>query len=197
MRPSRITSRAPSAEVRLDDDPSRPSLSASFDTIISKVYTHTTIGLRVVQACDSLMSVLRDNYEKIYSQSEKAVQSLLDALQTVWLIKPNSALADSILPLFFQLLDYSQLDIHSRMSICAAIVMLSRKSGLYPDSFKFSPMDIGRAGIYAKANSRSADIYKGYLRGRSVCFKIIKMYQDSGPEGIYKVFSLHFCSEGF
>lgn len=54
-------------------------------------------------------------------------------------------------------------------------------------------MDIGRAGIYAKANSSSTDIFKGYLRDRNVCFKIIKIYQDSDPEGIYKVLSLYFA----
>jgi hypothetical protein len=87
----------------------------------------------------------------------------------------------------FKLLDYAQLDKSSKIRVLTTLLKLSRQSGLYPDSFKFSSRDVGRAGIYATTTSNSRDIYKSHLKGRDVCFKIIRMYQDSDSRRLYKV----------
>jgi hypothetical protein len=75
----------------------------------------------------------------------------------------------------YQVLDLNAFSI-VRPLICKTLLRLYRDSGLYPRCFALFGLE--KIGQQVAAGG-FGDIWKGMIRGRSVCVKIMRLFQDA------------------
>ncbi|KAG6907960.1 hypothetical protein DXG01_006748 [Tephrocybe rancida] len=74
------------------------------------------------------------------------------------------------------LLDSPDLNPHFRKGLSVATQRISARSGLYPACYELK--DVVQQGQYPVNAGGFTDIYKGVFRGRVVCLKTIRLYQN-------------------
>ncbi|KAJ7767213.1 hypothetical protein B0H16DRAFT_1308613, partial [Mycena metata] len=116
--------------------------------------------------CANLVSLLRNSttYKQFLSRRYASAQHLLDLLQD--LLDANSS------PQFV------------RPFLIRALLRLSRVSGRHPRCFPIPDLDPEEqvdAGNYS-------DVWKGSVKGREVCIKIMRLYKTSDIEGLLQEF---------
>ncbi|KAF9459089.1 kinase-like domain-containing protein [Collybia nuda] len=123
----------------------------------------------VPQIILKLSSILEDvhQYRKILECTGDNAQNLLDVFQSL-LFSPG-------------------LESGFRRRLVVAVQKLSRKSNLYPTCFTLDGVQL--IGDEPVAAGSFGDVYKGQLHARHVCLKVIRMYQTSKSEHIFKYFS--------
>ncbi|KAJ7258629.1 hypothetical protein C8J57DRAFT_1073683 [Mycena rebaudengoi] len=102
----------------------------------------------------------RESYKDFLAYRETDAQALLDLLQDV---------STSLSPL-----------------ICKALLRLSRASGLYPRCFALP--ELQKIGDQIAAGG-FGDIWKGLVRGQSVCVKVMRLFQNADIQAVLKEFS--------
>ncbi|KAF7377569.1 Protein kinase domain-containing protein [Mycena sanguinolenta] len=133
-------------------------------TIATTVYEHMNRDLCAVVA--RLVLFLRDpeSYKKFLMCSGKEVQRLLDLLQNLLDLDSFAV----VKPTLFQ-----------------ALLRLSRSSGVQPRCFALSGLQ--KVGQQVTGGS-FGDIWKGLVRGQSVCVKVMRVFEDSDIEDALKEF---------
>ncbi|KAJ7828964.1 hypothetical protein B0H13DRAFT_2213778, partial [Mycena leptocephala] len=133
--------------------------------IATSVYNHMKLDISVVVA--QLVIFLQDqgSYKDFLAYRGTDAQGLLDFLQ-----------------------DCLDLDLFSVVKpvICKALLRLCRASGLHPRCFALTGLQ--KVGQQVAAGG-FGDIWKGLVRGRSVCVKIMRLFQDGDIQAVLKEFS--------
>ncbi|KAG5350239.1 hypothetical protein C0989_012012, partial [Termitomyces sp. Mn162] len=96
--------------------------------------------------------------------------------------------AQKLLDSFQRLLDMPGLGLRFRKNLIVATQRISSRSGLYPACYELK--DVVQTEEHPVEGGGFADIYKGYLKGRAVCMKTIRLYQTSRIEDALKVFDV-------
>ncbi|THU78891.1 kinase-like protein, partial [Dendrothele bispora CBS 962.96] len=108
----------------------------------------------------------REEYRRLLTQRGSLAQALLDLLQTLY--------------------DYPGINRKLHSNISAAIIRLSKQSGLYPRCFTLH--NIKKIGDHPLAAGGSGEIWKGLLGDQLACLKVVKVYGDSEVEKLVKEF---------
>ncbi|KNZ79055.1 L-type lectin-domain containing receptor kinase I.3 [Termitomyces sp. J132] len=95
--------------------------------------------------------------------------------------------AQTLLDLLQLLLDVPELDTQLRRSLIAATQRLSRKSGRYPICYELK--GVKQVETEPVTAGGFADIYRAEFKGKVVCLKVARLYQDSQLEYLLKQFS--------
>ncbi|KNZ78276.1 putative serine/threonine-protein kinase [Termitomyces sp. J132] len=95
--------------------------------------------------------------------------------------------AQKLLDSFQRLLDMPGLGLRFRKNLTVATQRISSRSGLYPACYELK--DVVQTEEHPVEGGGFADIYKGYLKGRAVCMKTIRLYQTSRIEDALKQIS--------
>ncbi|KAF7333427.1 Protein kinase domain-containing protein [Mycena venus] len=138
--------------------------STASHRISTEIYKHMKRDISVAVA--ELVVMLQDtkSYKKLLTYRGAGAQNILDFLQ-----------------------DFLDLDAFSivKPSICKALLRLCRVSGLYPQCFALSGLE--KVGEQVAAGG-FGDIWKGVIRGRSVCVKIMRLFQNADIQALLKEF---------
>ncbi|KAJ7815920.1 kinase-like domain-containing protein [Mycena leptocephala] len=109
-------------------------------------------------------------------------------------LKVRNDQAQQLLDLLQDLLDYPFLDDRIRPVILEALRKLSVSSGRIPGCFALSDR-LQFDGPHQVAAGGFADVWKGLIRGETVCVKVMRVYQEADVEALLK--ESHTCIENF
>ncbi|KAJ7108599.1 kinase-like domain-containing protein [Mycena epipterygia] len=116
---------------------------------------------------EQLTSILRDSetYKSFYACRGALAQQLLDLLQDLLDAFPDSS---------------------ARPLLSKALLRLSHASGLHPTCFALSGLQ--KVGQQVAAGA-FGDVWKGLVRGQSVCVKIVRLFRDADVKAALQGFS--------
>jgi hypothetical protein len=133
--------------------------------------------------CAQVADILADPIARqdfLKARNDQA-QQLLDLFQDVRMFIEN-IYAILILQ---QLLDYPLLDDRIRPVILEALRKLSVSSGRIPGCFALSDR-LQLDGPHQVAAGGFADVWRGLIRGETVCVKVMRIYQEADVEALLK-----------
>jgi hypothetical protein len=120
-----------------------------------------------------------ESYKTFLAYRGPGAQGLLDVLQDV----STSGLLHHFASQYRQVLDLDAFAIVKPL-ICKALLRLCRASGLYPRCFVLTELE--KIGDQVAAGG-FGDIWKGVIRKRSVCVKVMRLFKDSDIQALLKV----------
>ncbi|KAJ7883532.1 kinase-like domain-containing protein [Mycena olivaceomarginata] len=138
--------------------------SSAKHTISKNVHEHMGCDLSVIVARLVLFLRNQESYKEVLSSRGTPAQRLLDLLQDLLDLDFFAV----VRPLIFQ-----------------ALLQLSRASGLHPRCLVLS--ELQKVGPQVTGGG-FGDIWKGLIRGQSVCVKIMRIFEDSNVQALLKEF---------
>jgi hypothetical protein len=122
----------------------------------------------------------RESYKDFLAYRETDAQALLDLLQDV---STSLSIKSSFHPNDDQFLDFGSFSVVKPL-ICKALLRLSHASGLHPRCFALP--ELQKVGDQIAAGG-FGDIWKGLVRGQSVCVKVMRLFQNADIQAVLKV----------
>ncbi|KAF9469363.1 kinase-like domain-containing protein [Collybia nuda] len=103
-------------------------------------------------------------------------------------LRPEDVNMQSILDDLQMLLDHSIPEASGlREAILSTLLRISRRTNIYPSNFSLTHITL--EGEQPVAHGSFGEIYKGRLRDRTVCLKVLKTYRQSDTLNLNRVFS--------
>ncbi|TFK41736.1 kinase-like domain-containing protein, partial [Crucibulum laeve] len=102
------------------------------------------------------------------------------------LLSYEGEIAQKVLDLLQMLLDHPTLDSASKTILLAALLRFCRKTSMYPQCLLLKDVERGECPV---TDGSFGEIWKGRLRGRDVCLKVVKIRERSRVDHLLKVFS--------
>ncbi|KAF8993777.1 hypothetical protein BDQ17DRAFT_1367888 [Cyathus striatus] len=96
--------------------------------------------------------------------------------------------AQLLLDFLQELIDYPKLDSKFRGELIHALRRLSKKSDLYPACFLLK--DVQLVGDCPLAGGHSCEVWKGILKKRTVCLKVVRIYATSVVTDLLRSFAV-------
>jgi hypothetical protein len=129
-----------------------------------------------------------DDYRKLLALRGDIAQAMLNHLQAVCFSPP--LFHDCYSLCTSQALDSLEIDNSQKGPLMKALIMLSKKSGLYPECLILGHAANRHGDPIARGSF--GDIWRGQISGREVAIKVLRVYQRSDAQKLLKV-GFDFC----
>ncbi|KAJ7798018.1 hypothetical protein B0H13DRAFT_2167962, partial [Mycena leptocephala] len=156
----------------------------NFRSVLSITFKFLKSIEETVLAKSSVNDMMQTDLQCICAQ---VADILADPIARQDFLKVRNDQAQQLLDLLQDLLDYPLLDDRIRPVILEALRKLSVSSGRIPGCFALSDR-LQLDGPHQVAAGGFADVWKGLIRGETVCVKVMRVYQEADVDALLKEF---------